>query len=284
VTKDNVNEAIDRLYSSSALEQEKISANIPVLVYHHLDPEADGSNAMVVTPETFEAQIKALSEAGYTGITIQQMLDYVNTGEPLPEKPVLITLDDGYLSNYEYAFPILQKYNMKATIFVIGSSVGHTMYYKDTQYTLTPHFDLQQMKEMSDSGLISIQSHTYDMHQTEQYESGESPIRESMLKIPDESEDEYIQAMTDDMLLEKELLQTATGRVVNALAYPKGYFDELTATVVSQLGIDVTFTTESGCSTIIKGMPQSLYGLPRLAVYDSTTPEQLLEMVSAARG
>ena len=278
VTSDNVQQVIDSFYTCSAAADDEISTQVPVLLYHHLDPEADGSNSMVVTPETFESQIKALSEAGYTGISIDQMRDYVLYGTPLPEKPVLITFDDGYLSNYEYAFPILQKYNMKATIFVIGSSVGHTQYYKDTQYPLTPHFDEEQMLEMVQSGLISIQSHTYDMHQTAQYEDG--PARESMLKLPQESEESYIEAMSEDYELEKELIESVTGQSVYALAYPKGEYDELTYTVINQLGITVTFTTNPGFATLVKGLPQSLLSLNRFAVYDNTTPQQLLQMIS----
>ena len=281
-TAENIDEIIEQFYTCTPLSQEQMSARIPVLLYHHLDPDADGSNAMVVTPDTFEEQIKALSQAGYTGISIDQMQDYISSGAALPEKPVLITFDDGYMSNYEYAFPILQKYNMKATIFVIGSSVGHTQYYKDTEYTLTPHFGEAEMKEMTDSGLISIQSHTYDLHQTAQYESGEA--RESILKLPDESEESYIAAMGEDYQLEKELIESITGESVDALAYPKGEFDELSYTVINQLGISVTFTTETGCSTIIKGMPQSLLNLPRFAVWESTSPEQLLQTVSQAQG
>ena len=138
------------------------------------------------------------------------------------------------------------------------------------------------MKEMTDSGLISIQSHTYDLHQTAQYESGEA--RESILKLPDESEESYIAAMGEDYQLEKELIEFITGESVDALAYPKGEFDELSYTVINQLGISVTFTTETGCSTIIKGMPQSLLNLPRFAVWESTSPEQLLQTVSQAQG
>lgn len=92
-------------------------------------------------------------------------------GEALPEKPVVITFDDGYQSNYEYAYPILKKYGMKATIFVIGSSVGKDEY-KDTGLPMLPHFGVSEAREMENSGLISIQSHTYDLHQNGECEKG----------------------------------------------------------------------------------------------------------------
>lgn len=265
-----------------SLECRDGAAEVPVLLYHHLDPEADGSNSMVVTPATFERQIRTLHDAGYTGVSIEELQNYVHYGTALPGRPIVITFDDGYLSNYEYAFPILQKYNMKATIFVIGSSVGHTEFYKDTTYPITPHFGAAEIDVMLNSGLVEIQSHTYDMHQTATYEPGVA--RRTMQQLPGEDDAHYFAALTEDMRLQRSLLEPMTGRRVNALAYPLGaYSDRIAATLV-QLGIEVTFTTVPGSNTIEKGVPASLYGLCRYSVYESTTPEQLLAMVASARG
>lgn len=258
------------------------TAEVPVLMYHHLDPAADGSNSMIITPATFERQIQTLYDAGYTGVSIGDLQNYVHDGMALPERPVVITFDDGYLSNYEYAFPILQKYNMKATIFVIGSSVGHTEFYKDTNYPITPHFGAAEMKEMLASGLIDIQSHSYDMHQTAAYETG--VVRRTMQQLPGEDNTHYVAALTEDMRLQRMLLEPITGRRVNALAYPLGAYSALTTATLMQLGIEATFTTHAGSNTIEKGVPQSLMNLNRYGVYESTTPERLLELVSPARG
>lgn len=264
------------------VERRDSTARVPVLLYHHLDPEADGSNQLVVTPATFERQIQALHDAGYTGVSVADLQNYVHNGTPLPKRPIVITFDDGYLSSYEYAFPILQNYQMKATIFVIGSSVGHKEFYKDTNYPITPHFGAAEIEEMIASGLIDIQSHTYDMHQTAAYESGVA--RCTMQQLPDETDADYVAALTEDMRLQRALLEPLTGRRVNALAYPLGAYSERTAATLVQLGIEATFTTVPGSNTIEQGVPASLYGLCRYGVYESTTPEQLLAMVSSARG
>lgn len=265
-----------------SLERRDSTAEVPVLLYHHLDPKADGSNDMAVSPEAFERQIRALYEAGYTAVSIDALQAYVNTGAALPDKPILITFDDGYMSNYEYAFPILQKYNMKATIFAIGTSVGHMEFYKDTTYPLTPHFGAAEIEEMTASGLISIQSHTYDMHQAADYETG--VVRPSIQQLPGEDEADYIQTLIEDIRQEKELLEPMTGRPVNAIAYPKGEYSELNCTVLTQHGIEVTFTTQPGTNTIIKGLPQSLINLRRNYVFENTTAECLMDLVSSARG
>lgn len=175
-------------------------------MYHHLSE--DVTNSEMVSPEQFEAQIRALSEAGYTGVSFDELQAYVLRGEPLPEKPVVITFDDGYRSNYTLAYPILQKYGMKATIFAIGVSFG-TDHYKDTDYAITPHFGAAEAAEMTASGLISIQSHTYDMHQWPPYETG-SAVRENILQLSSESEEAYVQALTEDFTRSRALLEDAT--------------------------------------------------------------------------
>lgn len=105
-----------------------------------------------MTPALFEAQIAALAQAGYTAVFPDDLAAYVNQGKALPDKPIVITFDDGYLSNYEYAWPILEKYGMVATIFMVGATTGNTEHYKDTAYPITPHFSYEQGAEMVASG------------------------------------------------------------------------------------------------------------------------------------
>ena len=71
---------------------------LPVLMYHHFDEDTQGSK-MIVSPERFSEQMQALADAGYTAVTPEQIVDYVDNGTPLPEKPVWISMDDGYESN-----------------------------------------------------------------------------------------------------------------------------------------------------------------------------------------
>ena len=95
-------------------------------MYHHLDDEV--TNSSVITPERFEEHLAALKDAGFNAITLHQLAAYVEKGEELPDNPVVITFDDGYSSNYELAYPLLKKYDMAATINVIGVSVGAEIY------------------------------------------------------------------------------------------------------------------------------------------------------------
>ena len=275
VTADTPEDYFLNVLSPKPLSQDEISTQVPILMYHHLSE--DVTNSEMVSPEQFEAQIRALSEAGYTGVSFDELQAYVLRGEPLPEKPVVITFDDGYRSNYTLAYPILQKYGMKATIFAIGVSFG-TDHYKDTDYAITPHFGAAEAAEMTASGLISIQSHTYDMHQWPPYETG-SAVRENILQLSSESEEAYVQALTEDFTRSRALLEDATGRPVDVLAYPAGQYSTLAQVTLQSLGVHVTLSTNPGVNTVVKGLPQTLYAMLRFGITEEVTPEALLDMI-----
>ena len=275
VTADTPEDYFLNVLSPTALSADEISTQVPILMYHHLSE--DITNSEMVSPEQFEAQIRALSEAGYTGVSFDELQAYVLRGEPLPEKPVVITFDDGYRSNYTLAYPILRKYGMKATIFAIGVSFG-TDHYKDTDYAITPHFGAAEAAEMTASGLISIQSHTYDMHQWPPYETG-SAVRENILQLPGESEESYVQALTEDFTRSRALLEEATGRPVDVLAYPAGQYSMLAQVTLQSLGVHVTLSTNPGVNTVVKGLPQTLYAMLRFGITEDISPEALLDMI-----
>ena len=243
------------------------AVQVPVLTWHQLTEEVSGS--ATISPETFRKQIQALSDAGFNAISLEQLRDYVYNGTPLPEKPIVLTFDDGYLSNYADAFPVLKEYNMKATIFAIGVSIGKDIY-KDTDHAMTPHFGAAEMQEMVDSGLISIQSHTYDMHQWPPFEDGNAQVRETLLPFDGEADADYEAAVEADFAESRELLESITGQPVNALAFPEGAYVTLTQDALRSAGAELTFTTVRAVNTVVKGLPQSLCAMPRFGMTEST--------------
>ena len=132
--------------------------NIPVLMYHNTDYVFSDSQALSsITPERFENHLETFKKHGYNAVSVKDYIKYTEGRFTLPEKPFMITFDDGYLSNLTYALPALKKYDYKAAIFVVTGSVGVS----DIAF---PHFNWQQARMLNDSGYVEIFSHT-DSHQ-----------------------------------------------------------------------------------------------------------------------
>lgn len=165
--------------------------NVPVFMYHSVNeiPFAKDEQWSVY-PQEFEKQIKYWVQNGYTGIFVSEIPQSNSF-----KNPIAITFDDGYEDNYIVAYPILKKYNMKATIFVVAGMIGKENY-------LTK----EQMKEMSDSGLVTIQSHTFS-HQN--------------LCELDEEELEI------ELKQSQSILEEITQKKVTALAYPFGSYNDI---------------------------------------------------------
>lgn len=273
VTADTPSSYFSEVLQTTALPDKTVSRDVPVLMWHNLAEESSGD--MTISVDTFRAQIEALHEAGFKTVSLQQLYDYVHFGTELPEKPIVLTFDDGYFSNYEYAFPILQEYDMQATIFAIGVSVGKDTY-KDTDHAMTPHFGADEAREMVDSGLISVQSHTFDMHQWPPFEDGNAQVRETLLPFDGEADADYEAAVEADFAESRELLESITGQPVNALAFPEGAYVTLTQDALRSAGAELTFTTVRAVNTVVKGLPQSLCAMPRFGMTESADMSALV--------
>ena len=145
------------MFKNYNLKKNRADVKIPVLLYHDFlttIPNTDPDNFNYInTPQSFEENIKTLLENGYSFISMQELYD-ANSGKiSLPEKPILITLDDGYYSNYEYVYPILKKYNVKASIYVVTDKVR-------TEENGKKYLSWENCSEMQNSGLVEIYSHS----------------------------------------------------------------------------------------------------------------------------
>ncbi len=262
-------------WAAAPIPEDELCAQVPILLYHHLS-ETEQSSA-TVTPQRFRSHMEALRTAGYTAVTFDDLLAFVYSGAALPEKPVVITFDDGYESNFSLADPILQDTGLCATICLIGSSVGKDTY-KDTGVPIHPHFSEAQAKEMVASGRIDLQSHTYDMHQSASLESG--PARTTVSPLEGEAEGAFIAAMEADFLRSRTQLEAITGKCPTVLAYPEGIYSDLTQATAWASGFRVTLTSDPGTNTLVRGLPQSLLGLKRDSITEAVRPEALLALIS----
>lgn len=260
--------------SSAPAREEDYTVRLPILRYHHLvEEDSPGGATMLVS--IFEEQMNALDEAGYTPVDIWQIRDYVEHGAELPEKPILITFDDGYESNYTLAFPILKEHGFKATIFAIGVSIGKGTY-KDTGKPIIPHFSLEQAKQMTDSGLITVASHGYNVHEVSGLDP--EPIRPGALQREGETEEEYVAFLTQDAEHMREILGEAAG----FFSYPTDRHDLRCLVILSRAGVFATVSGNAPCTTLIRGLPQCMYDMPRQLVTDELSGEDLVKLLDDA--
>lgn len=261
--------------SATALADYRDCVRVPIVMYHSIGYSND---PYTITPESFEQHLKAIQDNGYTPVSFQDLIKYVDNDQNLPDKPMVITFDDGYTDNYSLAFPLLKKYNCKATIFAIGSSVGKSTY-KETENPISPHFDYNMAREMNLSKLVSVQSHTHDMHQAAQYEQGER-VRENIMPLKDESFMDYIRTLKEDLTESKTKLEGQIGAPVIALAYPSGRYNAFSEAMVRNLGFRVTVSTTIGTNYIKKYDKESLYRLNRFNMNEGVSAATLIEWLN----
>lgn len=249
------------------------SVNLPVLMYHHL--AASTTQDTIISTDAFRSQMATLKENGYQTISIQQLLDYVYRAKELPEKPVLITFDDGYTSNLTLAGPILKEYGFHAVIFMIGHYADEGPFASSGE-KLT-FFSYEEAKPLVDEGIFEIQSHTYDLHNT-------SPDRSSrqrgMLPMDGETEADYEKAIRKDMWLFSFREVKSGLDEADALSYPFGFYSQQLDDIVRDFGIKVTFTIEPKRNRIVIGDPTSLRLLGRYNCTVRVDAEKLLAMMN----
>ena len=216
---------------------------IPTLMYHHFDDDRKNINDMTVQTSEFEKQIKYLKENGYTAISLSDLNDFIENKKRVPKKPILITIDDGYKSNYDIMYPIIKKYKMKATIFVIGERIDNA----NKKSNAISKFNWKQAKEMYDSNIIDIECHTYDSHKRDEIEGVEKSVFANPL--PNESNEDFKQRIIEDVKKNIYTIQKNIGYTPIALAYPYGEFNEEIDELLKDMGIKYTFLASGGKET-----------------------------------
>lgn len=255
------------------------TADVAILMYHAFTEDEADTGSLCTLASEFARQLSALRDAGYTSVGYADLIEFVNGEGKLPEKPLLISIDDGYQNNLDLAAPLLETYGFCANIAVIGVSIGHTTY-KDTDIPITPHFSLEDARPWVARGVLTVTTHSYDMHQVTAVDG--AGCRRGVLQMPGEAEPDYIAALTQDYTRAQEQLAGLPGTPLPVFTYPFGAYSELSERVLQELGVQVTITIADGANRLVKGEPETLRLLRRINVPAGMEPDVLLSSIDAA--
>ena len=211
---------------------------VPILTYHHVNPlEGD---MVTVSVNHFEEQMSFLHRRGYHTLFVSELVEWMEGKRTVPEKSVVLSFDDGFWDNYEYAFPILKKYRLKATIFIVTGWISEERD-KTRPREVIPHHQGNQLiargrgdqiamtwpeaKEMQESGLIEIESHTHS-HNKELYQ--DRP------------------ALREDLGRSREAILNHLNKESTCLCWPGGRYSPESIIAAQEVGFIALCTTERG--------------------------------------
>ena len=234
---------------------------VPVLMYHHVSPSA---GMLTTSPRNFERQIAGMARAGYRALTADEFAGFL-AGKPVPEKSLLITFDDGYLDNYVYAHPILQRYGMRGAIFLITGLIGEgpprSFNGQGPAVPVTPdHVQAKaliaagspdrvmmrwsEVQLMRDAGTFEFHSHTHT---------------HTRWDLQDISRDQCLMHITQEFAQSRAELTRHLGSVSGHFCWPQGYFDADYVRLAGQAGFNYLYTTIAHGQNLSGGDPTRIY-------------------------
>ena len=197
---------------------------VSVIMYHNFVSEEDIKNGIEfeeysLSPQSFEEDLIWLRDNGYVTITSEELLTFLKNKEPIPQKAVILSIDDGTWGVYKHAWPLLMKYGMKADFNVIGKQIDDTwdMLHEEggsREGEAAPYCTWEELIEMEQSGAIHICSHTYGLHVYDKEE------RIGMSMKADETADAFGEVVRKDYDLIVKCVEGWMGKKPETVAYP----------------------------------------------------------------
>lgn len=181
-------------------------AKVPILMYHDIVPEKEVF--FDVTPEELEAHFQYLKEIGATPVSLGAVIAHLRTGAPLPEKPVVLTFDDGYRGHYTYVYPLLKKYGYPATFSIYTNKMKQVVGRVGVTW--------EHLQEMSRDPLVTIASHSVTH-------------ADDLRKLDDAQ-------LRTEIFESKQILEERLGIPIQYFTYPVGHSDERVEAMVSEAG------------------------------------------------
>ncbi|MEU5307239.1 polysaccharide deacetylase family protein [Streptomyces sp. NPDC021562] len=237
--------------TSAAAGAAAAEAAVPILMYHSVATAPnDATRALSVAPEAFAEQLALIAELDLTPVSTAELAAGWRSGGPLPERPVLITFDDGYEGVHRHALPVLAEHGYPATLFV---STGWIRGAHDTGGGLDTMLDWHQVRELADAG-CEIGGHSHTHPELDQLD--DDRLREELVRC-------------------KEIVTDETGTEPTSFAYPYGYSSRRVRTAVRAAGFTQALAVENGLARRRQGP----YALHRVTVRRSTDAEEFTRLL-----
>lgn len=237
-------------HATETVDEEEIP--VPILMYHSILNHPPARSEFVLSTEIFQSDMDYLKAHGYTTVFIADLIAYVREDAPLPEKPVVITLDDGYLNNLAYVLPILEATEAKATISVVGSFTARFSENPDPNLNYG-HLTWADIKTLHRSNRVEIGNHSYSLHRDQ---------RMGAMKMRNESAEAYRKRLMEDIGRLQENLEEKTGVLPTVFAYPFGLISREALPVLKELGFQAVLNCFEEINHISKD-PECLFHLNR---------------------
>ncbi|MBU0976304.1 MAG: polysaccharide deacetylase family protein [Patescibacteria group bacterium] len=221
----------DKDYDFKPVEQRPYSVRVPILTYHHVAPlpSSRSSRPYFVSPEMFEKQMKYLDKKHYKSLTPIEFYDLLQLGKNPQQKSVMITFDDGNYNNYEYAYPILKKYDFVGVFYIVSDKIG---------------IPIAALQEMSQNGMI-IESH--------------SATHIDLIPVTDAA------TLSSEITSSKYKIQYLTGRTITSFSYPGCGSNGNVVSTVAASG----YLFAVSCGKSIDHSYYGRYGLSRMHAYSN---------------
>lgn len=230
------------------------SVKLPIIMYHSILNDPKKRDIYVATADSLKSDLKYLKDRGFETVVVQDLIDYVSGVGALPQKPVMITFDDGHYNNLYYALPILQQMDMKAVISIVGR------YAED--YTQNPdpnpnyaYLSWEEVKLLQDSGRFEVQNHSYALHSIGERMGSQRKSGEPVAS--------YCVIFNEDAMRQQALLQEHCGITPTAFVYPFGLVCPEAQDCLRQLQFSASLTCSERINYIQADNPECLFNLGR---------------------
>lgn len=251
---------------AAALEE----AEVPIVMYHLVTEKQKYIGKYGITPAELERDLQYLQANNYTTVVMRDLIAFVNDGAPLPEKPVMLTFDDGNESDHRYVLPLLEKYDMKAVFAIVGEySDKYTAEAEKHPTARYPNMTWSQIKELHESGRAEIQSHSWNLH-TPPTGSGEKR---------GESPEAYHARLFADLQRLQQACAAHLNYVPTTYVYPLGVLGKNSRAVLEELGMVASISCQEGRNILRLGDGDCLFRLYRTNRPAGRPIEEILESI-----